>query len=128
MLGDDLAAQFAALNATLTTFVSRGYVDGSGSGLTPQALRKLGLKLLQETITDIESRLSGDHEAQRAGAGGERADSTRSYQFGDPFDLDLAGTVLQAVRRAPGTPVQLHPRDMTIFERGNRPRRDGPGD
>lgn len=117
LLGDDLAAQFAALATSLGDFEDQGYVDPSRSGLSTQALRRLGLGLLQGALTEIESRLAGDHPARQAAAGHERAETTRSYRFGDPFDLDLSGTVLQAVRRAPGTPVQLHPGDMTIFER-----------
>ena len=116
-LGEDLAARFAALTATLAGFEDQGYIDPNQAGLTPRALRSLGLNLLRDALTDIASRLAGDHEADRSGTGQERAGSTRSYQFGDPFDLDLSGTVLQAVRRSPGTPVRLQPGDMTIFER-----------
>jgi uncharacterized protein with von Willebrand factor type A (vWA) domain len=116
-LGEDLAAQFAALAASLADFGDQGYIDPARSGLSAQALRRLGLGLLQDALSEIESRIAGDHPARQTGAGLERADTTRSYRFGDPFDLDLSGTVLQAVRRAPGTPVRLRPGDMTIFER-----------
>ncbi len=117
LLGPELAGQFASLAAALGEFEAQGYVDPTRAGLSTQALRRLGLGLLQGALSEIESRLAGDHPASRAGTGHERADVTRSYRFGDPFDLDLSGTVLQAVRRAPGTPVRLSPRDMTIFER-----------
>jgi uncharacterized protein with von Willebrand factor type A (vWA) domain len=116
-LGEDLAGRFVALARSLADFEGHGYLDPSGAGLKPRAIRQLGQSLLRSVLADIESRLAGDHDARRSGAGLERADSTRAYQFGDPFDLDLAGTVLQAVRRAPGTPVRLASRDMTIFER-----------
>jgi len=116
-LGADLASRFAGLTRTLADFNAQGYVDPAGSGLKPHAIRKLGLALLRGALTDIESRIAGDHDRRRAGVGLERADATREYQFGDPFELDLSGTVLQAVRRRGGTPVTLQPADMTIFER-----------
>ena len=117
ILGENLAAQFAALATSLLNFEDQGYVDPARSGLSTQALRRLGLNLLQGALGEIESRLAGDHQSRRSGAGRERADSTRKYQFGDPFDLDLSGTVLQAVRRSPGAPVRLRADDMTIFDR-----------
>lgn len=116
-LGEELAGRFASLAASLAGFNAQGYVDPVGAGLTPRAIRQLGQSLLRDALTDIESRLAGDHDRRRAGGGLERTDSTRGYQFGDPFDLDLSGTVLQAVRRQTGTPVHLRPDDMTIFER-----------
>ena len=117
VLGEDLATQFASLTASLASFEDQGYLDPARTGLSTQALRKLGQNLLQGALGEIESRLTGDHRARRSGAGRERADSTRRYQYGDPFDLDLPGTVLQAVRRSPGAPVRLSADDMTIFDR-----------
>ncbi len=116
-LGEDLASRFAGLARTLTDFREHGYVDLQESELKPRALRQLGMGLLRGALIDIESRLAGDHDARRSATGFERGDTTREYRYGDPFDLDLSGTVLQAVRRQPGTPVRLSPRDMTIFER-----------
>lgn len=116
-LGNELASRFAGLAASLAAFNAEGYVDPADAGLKPRAIRKLGQALLRGALIDIESRLTGDHDRRSGGSGLERADSTRGYRFGDPFDLNLSETVLQAVRRQSGTPVRLRPDDMTIFER-----------
>ena len=116
-LDDDIAASVAALIESLRGFRDQGYIDPSTGGLSAVALRKLGRRLLRDALAAIESRISGDHDLRSGQAGGERSGSTREYRFGDPFDLDLSGTLLQAVRREPGTPVRLAPGDMTIFDR-----------
>ena len=50
------------------------------------------------------------------GAGGDRTDDTKPYEFGDPFLLDLKETLMNAVERGgPGTPVRLVPDDFEVF-------------
>jgi len=52
---------------------------------------------------------------EHRGAGGDRTDDTKRYEFGDPFLLDLKETLLNAVERSgPGTPVRLSPDDFEV--------------
>src|SRR5438132_287900 len=58
----------------------------------------------------------GRHVVSHRGAGGDRADDTKHYEFGDPFLLDLKQTLMNAVERGgPGTPVRLVPDDFEVF-------------
>jgi uncharacterized protein with von Willebrand factor type A (vWA) domain len=53
----------------------------------------------------------------RKGAGSDLTEDSRPYQFGDPFHVDIKGTVMNGVNRSgPGVPVQLAPDDFAIFE------------
>jgi uncharacterized protein with von Willebrand factor type A (vWA) domain len=58
----------------------------------------------------------GRHAVEHRGAGGDRTDEAKRYEFGDPFLLDLKETLMNAVeRKAPGTPVRLSPDDFEVF-------------
>jgi uncharacterized protein with von Willebrand factor type A (vWA) domain len=83
--------------------------------LTPRAIRRIG----QTALSDLFSRLSKDrlgrHSLERAGVGHEREFSTKPYEFGDPFNLQIERTVRNAVtRRGSGTPVRLLPEDFEV--------------
>ena len=41
----------------------------------------------------------GKHGATRRGASGQRLEETKAYVFGEPFDIHLARTVMNAVLR-----------------------------
>jgi uncharacterized protein with von Willebrand factor type A (vWA) domain len=58
----------------------------------------------------------GRHAVERRGAGGDRTDDAKRYEFGDPFLLDLKETLMNALeRQGPGTPVRLTPDDFEVF-------------
>src|SRR3989449_420855 len=72
------------------------------------------------TLRDIFAHLKRDrfgrHVVSHRGAGGDRTDDTKPYEFGDPFLLDLKETLMNAVERGgPGTPVRLVPDDFEVF-------------
>ena len=45
------------------------------------------------------------------------AGTSRDYEFGDPFELDLGQSVLGAVKRRVGTPVKLDVSDLKVHDR-----------
>src|SRR4029078_13585297 len=58
---------------------------------------------------------SGRHEIERSGAGHERSDEHKPYEFGDPFHLDVGRTLRNAItRQGAGTPVRIRPDDFEI--------------
>jgi len=58
---------------------------------------------------------AGQHEISRIGIGHERDYSTKPYEFGDPFNLDIGRTVRNAIQRAgSGSPVRLTPDDFEV--------------
>jgi uncharacterized protein with von Willebrand factor type A (vWA) domain len=50
-------------------------------------------------FADLDRDAFGQHAVELRGAGGERTDDTKPYVFGDPFLLDLQGTIMNAVER-----------------------------
>ena len=58
----------------------------------------------------------GNHELDSRGGGGDTIAETKTYEFGDPFQLDLNTTVKNAITRTgPDLPVKLTPEDFEIY-------------
>jgi uncharacterized protein with von Willebrand factor type A (vWA) domain len=85
--------------------------------LTPRAMRKIGERALEDIFGRIDGGLAGDHSLGRSGWGVERLDDTKPFVYGDPFDVDMHGTLMNALRReGPGAPVQLVRDDFEVFQ------------
>jgi uncharacterized protein with von Willebrand factor type A (vWA) domain len=85
--------------------------------LTPRGIRKIG----QNSLTDLFSKIlrdsAGRHAEDRIGIGHERTYTTKPYEFGDPFNLDIQRTIRNALQRGGrGTPVRLAPEDFEVEE------------
>lgn len=119
LLGPEAHERLQAVAGSLAAFTSSGYIDRSQqkAALSARAVQKIGVALLQATLSRIGGNLTGDHLHSTAGRSHDLAGTSRDYQFGDPFDLDLGQSVMGAVRRQPGTPVQLSVRDLQIVDR-----------
>ncbi|HEX9268770.1 MAG TPA: VWA domain-containing protein [Candidatus Limnocylindria bacterium] len=90
--------------------------DGERYELTPRGIRKIGQRSLEEIFSTLKRDAFGRHRAQARGRGGDPTDELKTYEFGDPFLLDLPGTVRNAVfRGGAGTPVKLEPRDFDVY-------------
>ncbi len=115
---DDEAADSLDQLADLTGLLTdAGLVERTEGRLqlTPQAIRRLG----QNALGDLYRRLSRDrvgrHDQSHDGVSHEREYTTRPWEYGDPFDLDIEATVRNAVaRNGPGTPVSLGVDDFSI--------------
>ena len=90
--------------------------DGDRYELTPRGIRKIGQRSLEEIFSTLKRDAFGKHRADSRGRGGDPTDELKTYEFGDPFLLDLPGTVKNAVFRGGiGTPVKLHPSDFEVY-------------
>ncbi len=90
--------------------------DGDRYELTPRGIRKIGQRSLEEIFSTLKRDAFGTHRADARGRGGDRTDELKTYEFGDPFLLDLPGTVRNAVfRGGAGTPVKLQPADFDVY-------------
>jgi uncharacterized protein with von Willebrand factor type A (vWA) domain len=90
--------------------------DGDRYELTPRGIRKIGQRSLEEIFSTLKRDAFGKHRADSRGRGGDPTDELKTYEFGDPFLLDLPGTVRNAVfRGGAGTPVKLHPADFEVY-------------
>src|SRR3972149_2791794 len=68
-----------------------GYIRRKGNQweLTPRGVKKIGEKALGEIYAQLKNSDYGKHPQRDKGRGGERADDTKAYEFGDPFHLNL---------------------------------------
>ncbi len=90
--------------------------DGPRYELTPRGIRKIGQRSLEEIFATLKRDAFGSHRAQHRGRGGDPTDELKGYEFGDPFLLDLPGTVRNAVMRGgAGTPVKLAAADFDVY-------------
>ena len=78
--------------------------------------------MLDDLFARLQRDAFGGHRIDRAGRGGERDETTKPYEFGDPFHLDLRGTLGNALQREenapgrrPGRGVHLTPDDFEVY-------------
>jgi uncharacterized protein with von Willebrand factor type A (vWA) domain len=78
-----------------------GFLRGSGdeARLTPRAIRRIGAHALAEVYGALRRDRTGGHATDARGVVLPRPDETRPYEFGDPLDLDVVRTLLNALRR-----------------------------
>jgi uncharacterized protein with von Willebrand factor type A (vWA) domain len=110
LLGDDAVRELDALDDLARRLEEAGYLtrDGERMELTPRGSRRIGQKVLDDLFARLQRDAFGGHRIDRAGQGGERDEATKPYEFGDPFHLDLRGTLFNALGReenAPGARV-----------------------
>ncbi|HUZ03151.1 MAG TPA: VWA domain-containing protein [Thermomicrobiaceae bacterium] len=118
LLGDDIAQDVDQLRQLTKLLEDAGYVQRTRRGyeLTARGVRKIGQKALQDIFQHLKKDRFGQHELERSGRGVERTDDVKSYEFGDPFLLDLPKTVMNGVyREGVGSPVHLEPSDFEVY-------------
>jgi uncharacterized protein with von Willebrand factor type A (vWA) domain len=117
LLGDVSAESLDRLSRLTDTLRDAGLVDQKEGRLelTPRGLRSIGKEALRDLFGRLERDALGQHRIERIGAGHERAHETKAYEYGDPFHLDLQGTLRNTLRRqGGGLPLKLHPEDFEI--------------
>ncbi len=119
LLGPDAARSLERL-AELTKMLTEAGLVEQREGrleLTSAGLRRIGKNALAELFSTLSQDRFGAHRIERTGQGHERAEETRAYTFGDPFNLDIQRTLRNALgRRGPGVPVRLEPDDFEIAQ------------
>jgi uncharacterized protein with von Willebrand factor type A (vWA) domain len=124
LLGDDAARDLEALDDLARRLEEAGYLtrDGETLELTPRGSRRIGQKVLDDLFARLQRDAFGGHGLDRPGRGGERDEATKPYEFGDPFHLDLRGTLFNALARDENAPavragdrrVRLAPSDFEV--------------
>jgi len=119
MLGEEAAETLKQLKDFLEILEEAGYIRRKGNQweLTPRGVRKLGEKALGEIYAQLKKSNYGKHQQRDSGLGGERADDTKQYEFGDPFHLHLGETIMHGIARdGPQVPVKLQKDDFQIYK------------
>jgi uncharacterized protein with von Willebrand factor type A (vWA) domain len=106
LLGDDAARNLAQLDELARRLEEAGYLahDGDRLELTPAGSRRIGQKVLDDLFAKLRRDAFGGHRVNRAGRGGEREETSKPYEFGDPFHLDLRATLWNAMEREENRP------------------------
>ena len=127
LLGPESARDLEALDELARQLERAGYLTKRGDRLelTPRGSRRIGQKVLDDLFARLSRDAFGAHRIDRAGRGGEREETTKQYEFGDPFHLDIRGTIENALRRKENAPferlargepgVRLSPEDFEVF-------------
>jgi uncharacterized protein with von Willebrand factor type A (vWA) domain len=118
LLGPEAARSIEQMKEITKLLEEAGYVRKVGDHyeMTPRGLNRIGQKALRDIFSDLKNDRVGNHETDRRGHAGDRADESKPYEFGDPFLLDLRATVMHAVEReGKGSPVHLEPKDFMVY-------------
>ena len=127
LMGDDAVRDLDALDDLARRLEEAGYLtrDGDRLELTPRGTRKIGQQVLDDLFSRLERDAFGGHRIDRQGRGGEREETTKPYEFGDPFHLDPRGTLANAMLREENAPavraargdrgLRLTPDDFEVY-------------
>ncbi|HET9347398.1 MAG TPA: hypothetical protein VFO05_17020 [Candidatus Limnocylindrales bacterium] len=107
LVGEDAVKDLDALDDLSRRLEQAGYLTRRGERLelTPRGSRRIGQKVLDDLFARLSRDAFGGHRIDRGGRGGEREESTKPYEFGDPFHLDIRGTIENAIRRPENAPA-----------------------
>ncbi|HYO10139.1 MAG TPA: VWA domain-containing protein [Tepidisphaeraceae bacterium] len=87
----------------LEQLLKEGLLDKDGKGklrLTPRAVTRMQSRALMEVFSNLRQGNRDGHQKVTPGAGGERIEGTKPYQYGDPVsELDLHQTLHNALTR-----------------------------
>ena len=117
LLGEEARQDLDRLAEIAKRLEEAGYLrrDGDRFELTPAGVRKIGQKALRDLFGSLRRGRAGDHELTQRGTGGEHTDETKRYEFGDPMEIHLQRTIMNAVeRQGAGTPVRVGIQDFEV--------------
>lgn len=125
LLDRDAADELRALQALAQRLEKAGLVERRGEQLqlTARGSRRIGQRVLDELFRRLRRDAFGGHQRDDVGPGGEAAQTSRPYEFGRPFLVDLPRTLANAMARqgsasvqASGLRLRLEPRDFEIHD------------
>jgi uncharacterized protein with von Willebrand factor type A (vWA) domain len=117
LLGDESAESLERMAEIARMLEEAGLIENKEGRyeLTPRAIRKIGNGALEEIFKHMSADMMGKHELHKAGQGHEREYETKTYEYGDPFNLHIEQTLRNSIARTGGgTPIELHPDDFEI--------------
>ena len=119
-LGDDAARHVTRLQRALQGLKDRGFVgrDAGRLELTAKGVRQIGQQALKDLFGQLrDSPTLGSHRTATVARGGDREETAKAWEPGEPFSLHLHQTMRNAlVRQGSGTPITLHPDDFAVEE------------
>ena len=116
LLGEEARRAWEELERLRKLLEEAGYITADEKmELTARGIRRIGQKALKEVFGHLKKDRLGSHQMDTRGANGDLLGETKTYEFGDPFLIDLQTTVKNAVLRGgPQVPVRLGPQDFEV--------------
>ena len=116
LLGEEARRAWEELERLRKLLEDAGYITADEKmELTARGIRRIGQKALKEVFGHLKKDRLGSHQIDTRGANGDLLGETKTYEFGDPFLIDLQTTVKNAVLRGgPQVPVRLGPQDFEV--------------
>ncbi len=85
--------------------------------ITDKAIDFLGFKTLQDLLGSLGRSSFGRHSTRDMATGVESGGASRQYEFGDTLNLDVSGTLFNAVRRdGAKVPIDLNYSDLMVHQ------------
>jgi Ca-activated chloride channel homolog len=85
--------------------------------ITDKALDFLGFKTLKDLLASLGKSSFGRHDTRDLATGVESGGSSKAYEFGDTLNMDISGTLFNAVRRkGTGIPIELDYPDLMVHQ------------
>ena len=119
MLNENAFNSFVILREFKADLSSSGYIDvkGTRAELTPKGIRKIGEMALRDVFSSLKKSRFGGHHTPDRGEGTIKADMTKDYEFGDPFNLDVVSTLKNSLTRgSSGGRINIAPEDFEVYE------------
>ncbi|RJP26078.1 MAG: hypothetical protein C4520_01230 [Candidatus Abyssobacteria bacterium SURF_5] len=119
MLGGGAMSNVNFLKQVQDKLLQAGYLEFSSDEikLSPRAVRRIGRKALSDVFSNLRTGTLGAHEVARKGAGQPNTNETKTYGFGDAFNIHLGKTLMNALKRdASRIPISIRPGDFEVFD------------
>ena len=85
--------------------------------ITDKALDFLGFKTLKDLLASLGKSSFGRHDTRDLATGVESGGSSKAYEFGDTLNMDISGTLFNAVQRnGAGIPIELDYPDLMVHQ------------
>jgi Ca-activated chloride channel homolog len=85
--------------------------------ITDKALDFLGFKTLKDLLASLGKSSFGRHDTRDLATGVESGGTSKQYEFGDTLNLDISGTLFNAVQRnGANIPIELDYPDLMVHQ------------
>jgi uncharacterized protein with von Willebrand factor type A (vWA) domain len=118
LLGAEAAQDFENLRQMMAMLQESGYLmnrEGQTT-LSPKGVRRIGQLALRDIYQGLLRDRPGSHPNEARGAAAIRPEASKAYQHGDPLNLDLVGTLKEALTRGPASPLRIAPGDFRVYD------------
>ena len=117
LLGEEAYEHLKYLTGVEQMLEEEGLVVRTSHGLklTPKGMRKIGDKALREIFQMLNKNRWGEHATSLRGAQGDRLEQTKKYEYGDPLNMNIGETLLNALEGGGrGVPLRIRPNDFSV--------------